>query len=332
MKKALLLVSILISILAYSQDSKYLPVSNLPLEIVSHSHYVLGYSEDYEQALWVAYELTSDELVARFERTDNFREDPEVSTGSASLSDYKGSGYDRGHLAPAADMSFSSTAMTESFYLSNMSPQVPGFNRGVWKRLEEQVRSWAESKGSIYVVTGSIISSSDLEIGVNGVEIPSQYYKVLLDEESQQAIGFVLKNESSSGELLSFAVTVDEVELLTSLDFFSQLDDSLEEAIESAYSSDTWQPVKFTKTTNYQNSTITSQQCKGIAKSTGVRCRNNTKNDSGYCYHHTDQAGSKDVEKVNQPASSGRCMATTKAGSQCKRNASSGSSYCWQHQ
>lgn len=325
-------ILLLVSISLFSQDNKYLPVSNQNLEVVIHTHYVLGYSEENEQAIWVAYELTSDELIARYERTDNFREDPEVSTGSASLSDYKDSGYDRGHLAPAADMSFSSTAMTESFYLSNMSPQVPGFNRGVWKRLEEQVRGWAEAKGSIYVVTGSIISSGDPEIGVNGVEIPSQYYKVLLDEESQQAIGFVMKNQSSSSDLLSFAVTVDEVENMTSLDFFSQLDDSLEEAIESTYSSDAWPPVKFTRTTNYQNTTVTSQQCKGITKSTGVRCRNKTKNESGYCYHHTDQAGSKDVEKVNQPASVGRCMATTKAGSRCKRSASSGSNYCWQHQ
>ena len=274
----------MLGIYSFAQDDKYLPVSNLSIELVRHTHYSLGYSEENEQALWVAYELTSDELVARYERTDNFREDPDVSTGSASLLDYEGSGYDRGHLAPAADMSFSSTAMSESFYLSNMSPQVPGFNRGVWKRLEEQVRGWAEAKGAIYVITGSIIGSNDPEIGANGVEIPSQYYKVLLDEESQQTIGFVLKNESSSGELLSFAVPVDEVEKMTGLDFFAQLDDSVEEAIESTYSSDAWPPVKFTKTTNYSNTTVTSQQCKGIAKSTGVRCRNKTKNESGYCY------------------------------------------------
>jgi endonuclease G len=90
-------------------------------------------------------------------RKDNFRSDPKVKTGSAALSDYKGSGYDRGHLAPAADFKWSATAMSESFYMSNMSPQVPGFNRGIWKNIESTVRNWAVENDEIYIVTGPVL-------------------------------------------------------------------------------------------------------------------------------------------------------------------------------
>ena len=104
-------------------------------QIVNHLGYSLSYNEKNEQASWVAYELTADQVRGTVKRKDSFRSDPLIKTGSASLSDYKGSGYDRGHLAPAADMKWSTTAMSESFFMSNMSPQLPGFNRGIWKKL-----------------------------------------------------------------------------------------------------------------------------------------------------------------------------------------------------
>ena len=106
----------------------------------------------------VAYELTAQEVQGIVSRSDDFRADPEIITGSAALVDYRGSGYDRGHLAPAADMKWSEEAMSESFYMSNMSPQAPGFNRGIWKSLESRVRSWAVENGTVYVVTGGILS------------------------------------------------------------------------------------------------------------------------------------------------------------------------------
>ena len=119
----------------------YLPSQQSNGQIVHHANYTLQYNEEHEQASWVAYRLTSHHLQnPSTKRKDNFRSDPKVKTGSATLSDYKGSGYDRGHLAPAADFKWSSTAMSESFYMSNMSPQVPGFNRGIWKKLESKIR------------------------------------------------------------------------------------------------------------------------------------------------------------------------------------------------
>ena len=112
--------------------------------IIDREGYSLGYIEYHEQPAWVTYKLTRTEATTKAaKRGDDFREDPSVPTGSATLADYRRSGYDRGHLAPAADMAFSSKTMSESFYMSNMSPQKPAFNRGCWKELEEQVRLFA---------------------------------------------------------------------------------------------------------------------------------------------------------------------------------------------
>jgi len=168
-------------------------------------------------------------------RTNDFREDYKVKTGSASLLDYKGSGYDRGHLAPAADFKWSSTAMSESFFMSNMSPQHPSFNRGIWKKLEGSVRNWADDNSEIYVVTGPILTSSNSTIGYNGVSIPNYYYKVILDyhEPELKGIGFILPNQKSSRSLQSFAVTIDEVERRTGINFYHSLPDKIEEQIES---------------------------------------------------------------------------------------------------
>ncbi|MGK0234811.1 MAG: DNA/RNA endonuclease G (NUC1), partial [Psychroserpens sp.] len=122
----------------YSIDTFFLPTSTSS-QIIKHKYYSISYSEEDEQAEWVAYKIISNRL-QNIDRTNDFREDPNVSTGSSDLTDYIGSGYDRGHLAPAKTMSLNETSMSESFYMSNMSPQIPEFNRGIWKRLEGKVR------------------------------------------------------------------------------------------------------------------------------------------------------------------------------------------------
>ena len=123
--------------------------------VIRHVGYTLSYNEIHEQANWVAYELTAEEVAGEVERKDAFRADPEVESGSAALADYRGSGYDRGHLAPVADMKWSAEAMAESFYMSNMSPQKPEFNRGIWKKLEMKVRGWATREEAVLIVTAS---------------------------------------------------------------------------------------------------------------------------------------------------------------------------------
>jgi len=125
-------------------------------EVVKHAYYTLSYSEQDEQAEWVYYELNSNQLNSDISRSNNFRKDPYITTSSAQLYDYKGSGYDRGHLAPAGDMKYSSTAMSESFYMSNMSPQAASFNRGIWKKIEKQFRDWSLKYGELVIITGPI--------------------------------------------------------------------------------------------------------------------------------------------------------------------------------
>ncbi len=160
-------------------------------EFRSFSGYTICYREEYEQPEWAAYTLTTDKLVKNASREDNFRPDPEISTGSASLADYKGSGYDRGHLAPAADFSYSEEAMSDSFYLSNMSPQNGSFNRGIWAKLEAAVRDWAGETLVTYVVTGPVLEKPASEygfIGANEVSVPEFYYKALLFVYADDAV------------------------------------------------------------------------------------------------------------------------------------------------
>ncbi len=211
--------------------------------VVSHPGYTLSYDEEHEQARWVAYHLSREELYGSFERGDDFRSDPSIVTGSASLDDYRSSGYDRGHLIPAADLSFSEEAMSGSFYLSNMSPQEGQFNRGIWSKLEATVRNFAATEGSVYVVTGPVLTDGPYKtIGKNKVSVPNQYYKVILDydEPEVKAIGFVLPNQGSGKSLESFVTTVDEVEELTGLDFFHRLDDDEEVLLEKTADAGLW--------------------------------------------------------------------------------------------
>ena len=218
----------------YSQDLK---PKLIPAEqIVRHLAYVLSYNEKHEQANWVFYELTDNEVLGSVKRKDQFRRDPNVKSGSASLSDYKGSGYDRGHLAPAADMKWSSLAMSESFFMSNMSPQAPSFNRGIWKKLEAKVRKWATDNESIYIVTGGVLKGSLNTIGKNKVSVPEYYYKVILDynEPEIKGIGFILPNKKANKPLNSYKVSIDDVEKFTGIDFFHLLPDSIEDKIESS--------------------------------------------------------------------------------------------------
>mgnify|MGYP001357767582 CR=1 FL=1 len=214
-------------------------------EIVSHTAYTLSYSEEHEQALWVAYTLTSEQASADMERTDDYRQDPAIENGSASLNDYSGSGYDRGHLAPAGDMEWDETVMSESFFLSNMSPQLAGFNRYIWKDLEADVRDAAKTNGKIHIVTGPVFGENYPilgTIGENNVSVPSHYYKVVLDytEPVIKAIGFILANESSDQALSSFAKSIDEVEQETGINFFHMLPDSIENDIESTVNLNDW--------------------------------------------------------------------------------------------
>ena len=288
--------------MSFSQDE--LPKPLLGEQIIQHKGFTLSYNEKYEQASWVAYELTEDELIKRVKRSDNFKKDSKVSTGSALPSDYAKSGFDRGHLAPAADLSWSEVTMKESFYMSNMSPQKPGFNRGIWKKLEGYVRQWASDNSAIYIVTGGVLNNIDQYIGTSNVGVPKYYYKVILDYTGpeKKGIGFILPNQSSSKKLQLSAVSIDEVEALTGINFFHSLPDDEESLLESQFNVNQWRFKTYVSESNMISSTTSVidslkgnfnsifpsssvVQCSGITKS-GNRCKRKTSNTSGFCYMH----------------------------------------------
>lgn len=220
MRSYLLLILLVISSLVYSGTVSYLPVPSK--DLVRHTYYTLSYNEKYEQANWVYYVMTDSMVIAGGqERSNKFKVDEMVPTGSAKSSDYTKSGYDRGHLCPAADMDFNHTAMEESFLMSNISPQAPDFNRGIWKDLETEVRNWAKLKHKLYVVTGPVFSESKGTIGKDQVLVPGYFFKVLYDETTHpEIIAFVLPNQKSDRPLSDFVVKVDDLEKLTGYDFF----------------------------------------------------------------------------------------------------------------
>lgn len=278
------------------------------------------------------YELTATEAEGGYSRTDNFRADPSVTSGSAQLYDYTGSGYDRGHLAPAADMAFSSTAMSESFYFSNMSPQDPSFNRGGWKSLEGLCRNWAAEDGELYIVTGPVLTRTRGSIGSSGVSIPAYYYKILfdIDEDGARSIAFLLPNVKISRGLEHYVVSVDSIERLSGIDFFPALPDDVENQLESQ-TTGTWNfQLNASTTRTASSSQSASQQCSGTTLE-GDRCLRRTTNSNGYCWQHTKQAS----EGYHAPAKKSvavQCKGTTQGGRRCRRTTKNTSGYCWQHE
>ena len=162
--------------------------------------------------------------------------------GSALLEDYRGSGFDRGHMAPVAAMAWSIEGISESFLLSNISPQEPGFNRGIWRDLEARVRDWANLHGEVFVVTGPVLQEQLPRIGPNEVSVPEYYYKVVVDLQPPEieGVGFILPNGSADQLLGRYAVTIDSVEAVTGFDFFPVVMDSVEEEIERNISGEHW--------------------------------------------------------------------------------------------
>lgn len=212
-------------------------------QIIKHTGFTVSYSEKHRQPNWVGYELTVDKTRGEHERTNRFICDPHVTGASAHTSDYSKSGFDRGHMVPAADMKWHKQAMEESFYLSNICPQHPDLNQQSWKVLEDRARGWAISDSAIVIVCGPIIRDRCRKIGNNKVSIPDGFFKVILSPHVSppQAIGFLFKNKKYVGSLREYAVPVDSVEVITGLDFFHQLPDSIESVIEASINIAYWE-------------------------------------------------------------------------------------------
>ncbi|MFR3548967.1 DNA/RNA non-specific endonuclease [uncultured Coprobacter sp.] len=220
-----------------------LPLEDRAEQIIEHEGYTVSYNKNWRLPNWVAYELTRDELRGTATRTDKFVVDPYVNGVSATNTDYRKSGFDRGHMAPAADMTWSEMAMKESFYFSNMCPQHPGLNRGAWKDLEEHIRKWARRDSAIAIVCGPLVDERNTTIGRNEVKVPHAFFKVIVSPyvSTPRGIGFVFKNEKEDAPLSVYAVSIDSVEVLTGMDFFSELPDELENRLESQNNISDWE-------------------------------------------------------------------------------------------
>jgi endonuclease G len=227
----------------FSTDFNYLP-SSTTNQIIEHQFYTLSYSELHEQAEWVAYELKKEYISSRNLKRPYFNQDAKVETKSADWRNYKNSGYDKGHLVPAGDMKFSEDAFTDTFFTSNISPQLASFNNGVWNRLEQKVRYWAEKYDGIYVIAGGVLESELRTIGEEEVAVPNYFYKVLLDTDETtnhvKMIAFLVPHEGSNQPLYEFVVSVDELEQLTGIDFFPNISNQLETELERKSDYKSW--------------------------------------------------------------------------------------------
>ena len=229
---------------ATGDNRYYLPIP-CKGQLVHHSQFSLCYNEADEEASWVAYELTKKMLkLPNLPRKDRFEADTDINTRSANYGDYTGSGYTRGHLVPAADMSWNDTALTQTFLMSNITPQLSAFNGGIWRELEEDVRDWAFDDDRIFITSGPIFIDNQGSIGKqNKIRVPSHFFKAILDIEGndKKSIGFVIPNAMSELPLQEYAVTIDSIEKLTGLDLYPELlTQELEDNIESKMSLNDW--------------------------------------------------------------------------------------------
>ena len=205
-------------------------------QVLRRTGYTLAFDKKTQTPQWVAWELTREETKGNAERTNYFEADPDAQGAHVEYHDYSGSGYDRGHMAPAGDMKWSKRAMEESFYMSNMCPQDHNLNTKDWNDLESKCREWARRYGRVYIVCGPIYNGKRKEyIGKHRVRVPDAFFKAVLinTKKNPMALGFYFENEAGERPLKEYLVSVDKIEQLSGIDFFPALADEIEERIES---------------------------------------------------------------------------------------------------
>ena len=210
-----------------------------PEQLIEHVAYTVSYNPQRRIPNWVAYCLEKEEVSGDNPRSNKFLPDPLVEGDAVVTKDYSGSGYDRGHMAPAGDMRWSEQAMKESFYMTNICPQNHNNNAGDWKDLEELVRDLANRYGSIYICCGPIVTDENTTIGnERKIVVPQAFYKVLLRQKTDgewTAIGFVMPNQAGNRPLMTYMLSVDEVETMSGIDFYPALPDEIENSVEADF-------------------------------------------------------------------------------------------------
>ena len=212
------------------------PVSSLTKneQYLIKKYYAIHYRYDTKTAEYVVEHVTKEAITGPAKRKDDFRPDPEViAKYQSQLEDYAGKPFDRGHLVPGANNTQNEEAMSESFFLSNMVPQVPNHNRGIWKQLETLVRNWVQEGKDIYVISGTIYGKDYKSIGDNKVGIPDYLWKIAIDKKSNKAIAFLLPNAPIPvADLPKYVVSISEIEAKTGINFMPKLTTALSKTIE----------------------------------------------------------------------------------------------------
>lgn len=229
-------VSVRHSNVPFNEAGYEIPALNKSDKVIVYEGFTLSYNSKTLIPNWVAYELTSYEVDGHYPRGNGFGMDLDYKGKQAMREDYSNTGWDKGHMAPAADMKWSRTAMYESFYLTNICPQDHELNGNDWLTLEKLGREWAKRFGSVYIVCGPIVGNNYYgTIGENNVVVPDAFYKAFLvvQDHRYHAIAFMMRNESKHHRIQEYAMTVNELEDIIGLDLFPNIDDSIEEMIES---------------------------------------------------------------------------------------------------
>lgn len=307
-------VFIFFSTIAFSQTyslNKVTATHSNEIIFVKHTFYEIGFNTKYKLPAWTFYSLTKEHLaIANLERKGSFAKDPLLNSSQAKSNDYSASGFDKGHLVPCEDMSFSEQAMHETFYYSNCAPQTTELNRGEWKMLEELSRNWGKEYGEVIVISGPVFEKNMKAMGEepekNGsskIPIPNLFYKIVVRHQDQtyKAISFVLPNVILSlpkgpiNGLQNYICSVDSVEKLTGLDFFSELPDNLEAQFESSSNTKDWNFSHHVSSSVVENqhksendsvkAKVVSVQCSAKTKK-GKRCKNKTNSVNGLCGQH----------------------------------------------
>ena len=225
----------------YNYETVMMP-RGLTNTVVKYKGFTVNFNKNLHIPNCVVYEITADEAKGRREREGDFERDKNV-TGCPNWWDYRDSGYDRGHMAPAGDMKWDEQAMNETFYLTNICPQDNDLNAGLWNDIELKIREWARRDKSLIVITGPIVDKNPKTIGKDmDIAVPDAFFKVVLSAKTTpvKAIAFICPNRACGGPIKKYAVSVDEVEKRTGMNFFNALPDNVENTIEAQSNINQW--------------------------------------------------------------------------------------------
>ena len=218
------------------------PLVGVSEQIIKKKNYIASYNKDTKIANWVAWHLTSEHTEGSIGRGNMFHEDEEVPSPKATVEDYKGSGWSRGHMCPAGDNKWDAEAMYQSFSLINVCPQNASLNSGLWNSLEIDCRNWAKRFHDIYIICGPVFFQQDHEvIGINEIYVPEAFFKVVLCLNGKpKGMGVIVKNTAGNKKKDIYYNSIDQVERITGMDFFPLLSDDVEDEVESNLDMDMW--------------------------------------------------------------------------------------------